>query len=77
MRPGAARQHGAVSSVTLFGWEPVELVYERVPAYVLLALSAIKPLQSEAFKLLGVEPHTAPSLARTGEADPQPTAALT
>ena len=52
----------------------VELVYEQVPDYVLPALSAMTPLQSEAFKLLGVKPHPAPSLARPGATDPSPAA---
>ena len=51
----------------------VELVYEQVPGYVLPALSAMTPLQTEAFKLLGVKPHPAPSLAGPPAADRQPT----
>ena len=53
------------------------LVCEKVPGYMLPAPSAMTPSHSEAFELLGVKPHAAPSLARAGETDPMPASAVT
>ena len=52
-----------------------ELVYESVPGYAVPTLSAMTDLQRRAFKLLGLQPYPAPSLARPPAAGAPPATA--